>query len=98
MRLQLQGWVQSGGGVGAGTLRLHFPQWPRAWQRQPWVGGSAQGGAMREVGTHYVAAVQELFGGRCVRRVRTCLTGGATAEDAEVAAQVRERDANTHHL
>ena len=37
---------------------------------QPWVAGRRQGGALREVGTHWFSALHELFGQGCVERVR----------------------------
>lgn len=44
-------------------LRFRFPQWPREWQDVDWLRSQAQGGPLREVGTHFIFAVQELFGG-----------------------------------
>ena len=35
---------QSLGRLTGGELRLHFRQWPRAWQRQPWCAGRVEGG------------------------------------------------------
>lgn len=43
-------------------LRFRFPRWPRAWQDVDWLRTRAQGGPMREVGTHFLFGVQELFG------------------------------------
>lgn len=56
--------VQSGdiGDVGRIELRFRFPQWPREWQDVDWLRGSEQGGPLREVGTHFLFGVQELFG------------------------------------
>ena len=56
--------------IASAKLTMHFSQWPREWQKQPWVASRSQGGPMREVGTHWIAAIQELFGERCVRSVR----------------------------
>eukprot|EP01062_Namystynia_karyoxenos_P039468 TRINITY_DN28678_c0_g1_i1.p1 TRINITY_DN28678_c0_g1~~TRINITY_DN28678_c0_g1_i1.p1 ORF type:complete len:332 (+),score=102.85 TRINITY_DN28678_c0_g1_i1:72-1067(+) len=52
------------------ALRLHFKQWPRKWQDQRWVAERAEGGPLREVGTHWVFALLEVFGGGSVAKVR----------------------------
>jgi predicted dehydrogenase len=57
---------------GLGTLRraeltLVFPQWPRGWQQNPWIGGREQGGPMREVGPHLLHVILTTLGP--VRRV-----------------------------
>ena len=44
------------------TLNMHFKQWPRLWQRQPWCAGREEGGPLREVGTHYFSALLEFSG------------------------------------
>ncbi|WP_139492668.1 Gfo/Idh/MocA family protein [Brevibacillus dissolubilis] len=41
---------------------MHFPQWPRHWQQNNWVGGREQGGYIREVAPHLVQAILQLFG------------------------------------
>lgn len=43
-------------------LDLVFPQWPRAWQQNPWIGGRAQGGAIREVSPHLFHVILRAFG------------------------------------
>ncbi len=43
-------------------LKFRFPQWPRPWQNVPWLKTRTQGGALREVGTHYFFGLAELFG------------------------------------
>ncbi|WP_224654510.1 hypothetical protein, partial [Escherichia coli] len=35
-------------------LSMHFPEWPRAWQKTDWVGGRDQGGFVLEVGVHFI--------------------------------------------
>ncbi|CAE8599806.1 unnamed protein product [Polarella glacialis] len=57
------------GALRGGSLRLHFQTWPRAWQRQAWCARRAEGGPLREVGTHFLFGLHELFGHGCVRRV-----------------------------
>jgi predicted dehydrogenase len=44
-------------------LRFRFPQWPREWQEVAWLESREQGGPLREVGTHFLFGVRELFGG-----------------------------------
>lgn len=43
-------------------LNLVFPQWPRAWQQNPWIGGREQGGAIREVSPHLFHVILKTFG------------------------------------
>ena len=43
-------------------LRFRFPEWPREWQDVAWLESREQGGPLREVGTHFLFGVQELFG------------------------------------
>jgi predicted dehydrogenase len=56
--------------------RLNFPQWPRAWQADAtWLAGAAEGGWLREVGSHFVFLAQRLCGHieiheACVHRQR----------------------------
>jgi len=41
---------------------MHFPEWPRPWQQNAWVGGRNQGGYTLEVGVHFIQSVQRVFG------------------------------------
>lgn len=43
-------------------LKMHFPQWPRAWQQNPWIAGREQGGFIREITPHYIQVMEDLFG------------------------------------
>jgi predicted dehydrogenase len=43
-------------------LLMHFPQWPRAWQQNAWVGGREQGGYILEVGAHFIQFILKEFG------------------------------------
>jgi predicted dehydrogenase len=43
-------------------LLMHFPQWPREWQQNDWVGGREQGGYILEVGAHFIQLIQKAFG------------------------------------
>ena len=50
-----------------GTLRrlqltMQFPEWPRAWQKNDWVGGREQGGFVLEVGVHFIQQTLKIFG------------------------------------
>lgn len=66
------------------SLTFRFPQWPREWQDVAWLEGREQGGPLREVGTHFLFGVQELFGG--VDRVAAAVeyTGPETYEESIV--------------
>jgi predicted dehydrogenase len=44
------------------TLDFRFPRWPREWQDVDWLTSREQGGPLREVGTHFLFGVQEIFG------------------------------------
>ena len=52
-------------------LSMHFPEWPRAWQKNDWVGGKEQGGFVLEVGVHFIQQTLKLFGD--VNNIRTSL-------------------------
>lgn len=43
-------------------LTMHFPQWPRVWQKNEWVGGREQGGFVLEVGVHFIQQTLKIFG------------------------------------
>lgn len=51
------------GAVAGLDIRLHFTQWPRAWQASAtWLAGRAEGGFMREVGSHFLYLADTLLG------------------------------------
>ena len=50
------------GSIESVSLRLLFRQWPREWQKQPWVAQRFEGGPLLEVGTHWMFGILELFG------------------------------------
>lgn len=43
-------------------FQAYFPEWPRPWQRNPWISSREQGGFTREIITHYVQLIHRLFG------------------------------------
>ncbi|MBD7984132.1 Gfo/Idh/MocA family oxidoreductase [Sporosarcina sp. Sa2YVA2] len=43
-------------------LTMNFPEWPRAWQKNDWVGEREQGGFVLEVGVHFIQQTVKLFG------------------------------------
>lgn len=59
--LKLKSLISTHGAIASMSLRLLFQQWPRAWQEQPWVAQRAEGGPMREVGTHWLFGILELL-------------------------------------
>lgn len=68
-------------------LRLHFPEWPRAWQAAAtWLGGSAEGGWTREVGSHYLFCARRMLGPLTVMMSHVRRANDATAEDLVTAA------------
>jgi predicted dehydrogenase len=44
------------------NLDFRFPRWPREWQDVDWLRTREQGGPLREIGTHFLFGVQEIFG------------------------------------
>ncbi|WP_047986462.1 Gfo/Idh/MocA family protein [Ornithinibacillus californiensis] len=43
-------------------LTMYFPNWPRLWQKNNWVGGREQGGFVLEVGVHFIQQIIKVFG------------------------------------
>lgn len=39
-----------------------FPEWPRPWQKNPWIASREQGGFIREVFPHYLQLIYRMFG------------------------------------
>jgi predicted dehydrogenase len=80
-------------------VRLHVPLWPRVWQ-EAWVGRRAQGGVVRELGSHLLFAVLELFGGdlhaiaRVLSRVEYPLDDADAAEHGVTALLELSRSAS----
>jgi 1,5-anhydro-D-fructose reductase (1,5-anhydro-D-mannitol-forming) len=69
------------GDVVSVDMRLAFPQWPRAFQRDArWLAGRAQGGFLREVASHFVFLTDRLLGP--LTPVRTRVSYGESAESA----------------
>ncbi|WP_456279332.1 Gfo/Idh/MocA family protein [Bacillus sp. AK128] len=56
--------IQTGyiGSIRRIDLNLHFPEWPRVWQKNSWVGKREQGGYILEVGAHWIQFIQKNFG------------------------------------
>ncbi|MEH7332626.1 Gfo/Idh/MocA family oxidoreductase [Neobacillus drentensis] len=52
-------------------LTMHFPEWPRFWQKNDWVGEREQGGFVLEVGVHFIQQTLKLFGG--IKNIQTRL-------------------------
>lgn len=52
-------------------LTMNFPEWPRAWQKNEWVGEREQGGFVLEVGVHFIQQILKLFGD--MTNIQTCL-------------------------
>ncbi|QFT89153.1 Putative 4,5-dihydroxyphthalate dehydrogenase [Bacillus sp. THAF10] len=51
------------------TLKMHFPEWPRPWQKTSWISSRLQGGFIREISPHYLHLIMHFFGD--VKRVIT---------------------------
>ncbi|MEV6767086.1 Gfo/Idh/MocA family oxidoreductase [Nocardia sp. NPDC051030] len=62
-------------------IRLLFPQWPRAFQRDAgWVAGREQGGFLREVGSHYAFLTDRIVGP--LERIHTLVEYGEQSESS----------------
>lgn len=48
-------------------LQTFFPDWPRGWQQNPWIGSRSQGGFVREVFPHYLQLINRIFGGLTIQ-------------------------------
>jgi predicted dehydrogenase len=77
------------GSVAEARLTLRFAQWPRPWQMgaTAWLGGSQQGGFLREVGSHFLFLAHRMFGQGRLResRIVRSPTGAETSVNAVVA-------------
>ncbi|MEN2767927.1 Gfo/Idh/MocA family protein [Ornithinibacillus xuwenensis] len=62
-------------------LSMHFPEWPRRWQRNDWVAGREQGGFVLEVGVHFIQQTLKIFGD--LNNIQTRLELPADAEKCE---------------
>jgi predicted dehydrogenase len=78
-------------------IRLHFSQWPRAFQADArWLAGRRQGGFLREVFSHFVYLTDRLLGS--IRPVEVSVDYVAGEMGAEVAARglLRAGDVPVH--
>ncbi|MGY3714489.1 Gfo/Idh/MocA family protein [Sutcliffiella cohnii] len=50
------------GDVKRATLKMHFHEWPRPWQKTNWIGKRVQGGFVREIMPHYLQILVHFFG------------------------------------
>ncbi|WP_224270759.1 Gfo/Idh/MocA family protein [Haloprofundus salinisoli] len=66
------------------SLDFRFPQWPREWQDVEWLKSREQGGPLREVGTHFLFGVQEIFGPVERLSAEVTYTGPETYEESIV--------------
>lgn len=58
------------------SLTLRFRRWSRDWQQgSAWCAQRVDGGALRECGTHYLAAVREVFGAGAVALAESRVDG-----------------------
>lgn len=68
---------------------MHFPQWPRAWQQNPWIAKREQGGFVREIMPHYIQAIRQIFGD--IVDVKSFIDYPENDEDCEVGIIARLR-------
>ncbi|MEW9051563.1 MAG: Gfo/Idh/MocA family oxidoreductase [Neobacillus sp.] len=63
-------------------LTMQFPEWPRFWQKNEWVGGREQGGFVLEVGVHFIQQTLKLFGE--IKNIQTRLELPDDPEKSEI--------------
>lgn len=76
--------------VGA-ELRLHFGEWPRAWQAEAtWLADRDQGGWVREVASHHLFLLGRVLGAAALESARATYPDGAdgTLCETNVMAQL----------
>ncbi|REE83881.1 putative dehydrogenase [Paenibacillus taihuensis] len=66
-------------------LILEFPQWPRAWQNNPWIASRREGGFILEVGIHWIHLIHKIFGP--ITHVRSNVNYPADANASEIEAE-----------
>ncbi|MHA2502424.1 MAG: Gfo/Idh/MocA family protein [Candidatus Kariarchaeaceae archaeon] len=67
-------------------IKIRMPRWPRVWQNVEWLTYRDQGGPLREIGSHFIYGVQELFGDIEVKQAEVEYTGLGRFEK-EIQAQ-----------
>lgn len=68
---------------------MQFPQWPRPWQQNAWVGGRKQGGYTLEVGVHFIQSVQRIFGR--IEQIAGTMTYPANGSQCEISVLAQGR-------
>ncbi len=73
-------------------LKMHFPEWPRPWQRNAWVASKDQGGYVLEVGVHFIQQVQKIFGRVTVKNVQLQFPEDPQASEIGILAMLELAD------
>ncbi len=80
------------GNLGAVTsveIRLHFAPWPRGWQHSAsWLAERAEGGFVREVGSHFIYLSERLFGASELINACTLYPDDGVSCETNVQAQL----------
>jgi len=85
--------LQSGavGDVVSVEVRMHFPKWPREWQKAAdWLNGRMEGGFVREVFSHYAFLIDRICGPLTV--VSRQVDRGQAAAEAGISAVMKSGD------
>ncbi|NMO94975.1 Gfo/Idh/MocA family protein [Paenibacillus lemnae] len=80
------------------NLYLEFPQWPRAWQQNPWIASRQQGGYLLEVGIHWIQMIQQVFGPITHVKSEIEFPEDASKCESRVQAVLRLHDGTEIHL
>jgi|LauGreDrversion4_2_1035121.scaffolds.fasta_scaffold262591_2 predicted dehydrogenase len=85
--------LQSGavGDVVSVEVRMHFPKWPREWQKAAdWLNGRVEGGFVREVFSHYAFLIDRVCGPLSVESRH--VDRGQAAAEAGISAVMKSGD------
>lgn len=71
-------------------VSLHFAPWPREWQKSAtWLADRADGGFLREVGSHFVFLTERLFGRASVTESSISYPSDGRSCETEFRAELR---------
>jgi predicted dehydrogenase len=81
--MHLRDWLRGVDAVARIDIELGFREWPRLWQRgaASWLAGRAEGGFLREVGSHFLWLAQRIGGTLAVVEGRARFPAEAASED-----------------
>lgn len=81
--LRLREWLAGAPSIQGIEIEMGFATWPRAWQRgaASWLAGRAEGGFLREVGSHFLFLAQRVGGPLALVEGRARFPAEGASED-----------------